>query len=314
MNKKYIINNLLEGQGLGNQLWCIFSTIGLSEKFEDTFPIIGNWKFFKGNEIFDFKNIELNLNKINSNKIINLKQKYDLFSAHDFSEFDFNRLKLLLNSSYSTEITGHLQFSKYLPKDIFKYFTFLFDSNVQDESCIIHVRGGDYLKTATWAGRYYYEPCLNEAKIPKSYNMNVISDDIRFAKKLFPKYKILKNVSSSSDKKRSLHHIGDGIVEDFKMIYRAKINIIPSSTFSFWPAYLSKIKFGKNKKVFAPRNWFSHRFPNLECSPSNYTEIPFKFIKPINKNLILLPLIKSKYRLPPRLYRIIYIFLSLNYK
>ena len=93
MQKKYIINNLLEGQGLGNQLWCIFTTIGLAEKFKDTIQIIVNWKFFKGNEIFDFKNIELNFNKIKSNKVINLKPKYDLFSAHDFSEFDFYQLK-----------------------------------------------------------------------------------------------------------------------------------------------------------------------------------------------------------------------------
>ncbi len=214
----------------------------------------------------------------------------------------------------SVEILGHLQFSKYIPKEIYKYFDLLFDSIKQDQSCVIHVRGGDYLKTGTWSGKYYYEPSLKKANIPKNYNLNIICDDKKFAKKLFPNYRILKNLQSVSDSQRASHHLGEGIVDDFKIIYKAKINIIPASTFSFWPAYLSKIRFGKDKKVYAPKNWFSHRFTNLGCSPADYSDIPFEFINPINRNFFILPTLKTKYRLPPRLYRIIYIILSLNYK
>jgi len=314
MNKKYIVNNLVEGQGLGNQLWCIFTTIGISEKFKDTLPLIGNWKLFKGNELLRFINVDVNSDIIKSEKKINLIPRFDLLTAHDFSKFDFSKLKIYLNNFNFVEILGHLQFSEYLPKNISKYFILLFDSFKQEKTCVIHVRGGDFLKTATWAGKSYYEPALKEAKIPENYPLNVICDDNNFAKKLFPKSIIAKNSRSVSDNKRSSHHLGEGIVDDFKMIYRAKINVIPSSTFSFWPAYLSKVKFGNEKDVYAPKNWFSHRFPNIGCSPADYSSLPFVFIKPIQKKFIVLPSIKTKYRLPPKLYRAIYIITSLNYK
>lgn len=48
MKQKYIVNNLVESQGLGNQLWCILKTKVLCEKFKNTFPlyVIGNLSNF----------------------------------------------------------------------------------------------------------------------------------------------------------------------------------------------------------------------------------------------------------------------------
>ena len=301
-----LVVNLHEGQGLGNQFWCIFVMLELCAR-HDLVPCIANYKNYKGINIIEFdETVVIERDELVVSTRLEPIPKFDLLSGLDYSEFDEKLFLEWVQLGQDIELKGTLQHYKFLPLSIpdaviFKFQVPLF----LNHGCGVHIRGGDYKKTLVWPNKSFYRSALEEINSANITDVFVITDDEFFSNKILPDVEILLHPKSIEDKKTSDFHGGQGIKQDFVKLFCQKYNVITASTFSFWPAYLSKLLFKEEKVVFAPHNWYSNRFVNsLEC-PSQAMSVPFKFIS--FKRSFILALFRNKfvsYQLPQKIRRL----------
>ncbi len=113
-------------------------------------------------------------------------------------------------------------------------------------TCSIHVRRGDYLKPGIHIARdlSYYQKGINIIGEVDKYL--IFSDDLEWCKKNFigDEFYFIENEKD--------------YVELF-LQSKCTHNIISSSTFSWWGAYLNT---GINKKIVAPKKWFKNDMKN----------------------------------------------------
>lgn len=115
--------------------------------------------------------------------------------------------------------------------------------NVATNTCSIHVRRGDYLKSPNHhpeQSMNYYMKAIKQ--MPKDTVFLIFSDDIAWCKQNFP---------DVPEKFRFVE--GNTDYEDLLMMSLCKNNIICNSTFSWWGAWLNN---NPDKKVVAPAIWF----------------------------------------------------------
>ena len=229
--------------GLGNQLFCIATTLALAEENQDTatFPQLNFPPYdFYGNTIFH------KLNKFPT-------QFNKTYVEESWTSTVFNKIKYQKNM----RIRGHFQSYKYfdhirkkllsffqLPDKITKQIDDKYAQLLQKSNDMVslHVRRGDYLKLD---GHYasltnkYYQDALD---LQDNNQIVVFSDDIEWCK---------KNITF--DNREILFVEKELDIVDLYLMSKIKNNILANSTFSWWGAYLNE---NEDKKVIAPKDWF----------------------------------------------------------
>ena len=182
-------------------------------------------KFSKNNYVekdaFEFDPTILECKDIN---LIGFFQNLDYFSAHK----EILRKELYPNKNYLDRA------QKYIERF----------SNVNKSVCI-HIRRTDYTVLQhkhDFLNAEYYTNILDNIEYDKVF---VISDDINLVQKEFDKF----------GNNQDLIFVKElDAVLDFCIMYLCGLNIIPNSTFSWWPAYLSDNGY---KKVYIIDKWIN---------------------------------------------------------
>ena len=118
-------------------------------------------------------------------------------------------------------------------------------------TCSIHVRRGDFTKKSNKTihgicDLKYYNKAIDQIKnINDETIFFIFSDDIHWCEKNLT---FRKGIFINSFEKRIPH-------EDIYLMSLCNDNIISNSTFGWWGAWLNE---NKNKKVIAPKRWFSN--------------------------------------------------------
>jgi hypothetical protein len=262
--KNNIIINFLKGQGLGNQLWVLFSGIQISRILNCNVRF-GNGKFFKG--FFLIKDHLIENKFITTKAIFKIDDQFETFSNLEITNYEniINSLKKLLLSS-DLELIGSLQNTNFLPARNEILNILKINQLIQANECIIHIRGGDYKNTIVKVSKIYL---LAATRFFKRYtsNFKVITDDKKYANKLLPDFEIKISSPDNFDKLTNEHHYNIGIKEDFISLVNSKYNILSASTFGFWACYIGSLFF--KKKIIAPAYWFANRVSDSWSSPTN---------------------------------------------
>ena len=121
-----------------------------------------------------------------------------------------------------------------------------------DKLCILNIRGGEYKrhKNLYFPKSYWTNAINNMKKFNPGLIYKIVTDDYKYAQKLFPDIEIIRGDISS----------------DFKILKKAKYLIISNSSFSYFPL---RMGFEPNC-VIAPFCWsrFSNKY-NRWSSPAN---------------------------------------------
>lgn len=265
-----IVTELYDGQGLGNQLWCYVVTRLIAENKGYGFGIKSIEKF-KGKEFLEL-NWGLNVDGgtgPEGGPPESLPTGIDYYYKEKLTRHPRNLLDIskrddvLLNIPNNTKIDGIMQSYDYVSKhreQIKNWIKIKDDRNIKKYSeeniCIIHIRGGDFLGSSAYLQSEYYQNAINHFK-SKNCDMvfYIVTDDIGYASKLCPAIEIIGgSVSGQNDAQKASHHIGGPIWMDWTIIHNAKNLIISASSFSWWPTWL-----GGCENVIAPMYWGDYK-------------------------------------------------------
>ncbi len=125
-------------------------------------------------------------------------------------------------------------------------------------SISIHVRRGDYL-VQTWGilpNKYYFDACAEVSDVPQKQYF-IFSDDIAWCKQIFKQ--------AYFENKLIFVALEDYL--SFELMRLCKHQIIASSTFSWWAAFLND---NKSKIVVAPAKWLGGSIPTSQIYPNDW--------------------------------------------
>ncbi|MBN1469628.1 MAG: hypothetical protein JW924_12955 [Fusobacteriaceae bacterium] len=245
----------LDGQGLGNQLFCYVTARSIALEKEYKFGSLSKNNF--ANNIHSqkgmyFMNIDLGedideklMKKYNeSQDRLFLKTCYhDMKYGCYISGFD----KKMLELEDNTLVYGNMQDEKYFIK--YKnqiklwlkvkpeYETYEYS---KDNLCIINMRGGEYVgvKELHLGKEYWINAIKNMKKINSKMEFMIVTEDVVNANKLLP------NIPA--------YHFD--MAKDYVVLKNAKYLIVSNSSFAFFPIFCSDTV----KKVIAPKYWARH--------------------------------------------------------
>lgn len=246
---KMDISSVLMG-GLGNYMFQIAAAYAYAKKYDMHVGFDCSESSGPHRHITDYQN--------NILKGVDLyyKRKYQPLQI---SENGFHYQEL---PHYKSDIFlyGYFQSEKYFKdcedeiKDLFMSYDVELSDDVKnlintENTCSIHVRRGDYLKSPnhhpTQSMNYYMKAIK---KMPKDSVFLIFSDDMEWCKQNFPdlpeKFKFIE---------------GNNDYEDLYIMSHCKNNIICNSTFSWWGAWLNR---NVDKIVVAPSVWFGPAYSN----------------------------------------------------
>ena len=151
------------------------------------------------------------------------------------------------NEKYFNNIRSEL-LKEFVPRNKIKIRKELKRALEDDESVAVHVRRGDYVKIKHDLSAAYYMKAIDYIKkVYKNPIFLIFSDDLQWVKQ------------NMDIKSRFIYVNENGKLQDFEELFimsRCKSNIISSSTFSWWAAWLNQ----NNKKiVVSPRNEWAMR-------------------------------------------------------
>jgi len=250
-----VITEFYEGQGLGNQLWVYVVCRSVAEQLNMPYKIVHPEKF-KGKSFLDidFGDQEKDINQ-NEFAIFNEEAFFDPELDYFSSDFDDR----ILGIKENTKINGLYQSEKYFFGDIGrlkKYLPvkpeFLESSQVDDNTCVIYIRGGEYKRYSNLIlpKSYWLNAMKNMEHLYGINNFVAVSDDDDYVRAMFPKMRILPG----------------GMEQDYVALMQAKYVILANSSWGFFPT-----KTGIEKVcVIAPVHWarFGNPF-NRWASPAN---------------------------------------------
>ena len=161
------------------------------------------------------------------------------------------------------KLIGHFQSEKYFIDykseilELFEidevtnsYLSEKYSEILNQDTCSIHVRRGDYLSLPNHHPSQpidYYE---NAVKIiGEDKHFLIFSDDIKWCEENFG---FIKNKTFITD---NLDY------QDLYLMSMCKNNVIANSTFRWWGAWLNK---NENKKVVAPTKWFGVTYSSFK--------------------------------------------------
>ena len=175
-------------------------------------------------------------------------------------EFKFKKLNFKAQENYILD--GYWQSEKYfldIKNEIVDSFVWPEIKNLDlKNSCSIHVRRGDYLKTQhvhPIQSIDYYNKALDIIQ-PKG-NIFIFSDDIKWCK-------------NNLNYKNSIFMENNSNIYDLHAMSLCADNIIANSSFSWWAAWLNQ---NENKKIICPKNWFADSTNDSDIKPSEWIQI-----------------------------------------
>ena len=249
-----IVTELYNGQGLGNQLWSYVITrvLALDKGFD--YGIMSTSKFKGGSFLnLDFgKKVlggagpeggpPIKLPKGIDHYFLEKNVWYDKYNC-DIRDFDTR----LLDIEDNTKIEGYFQSESLIlhrKKEIKSWLKVNFDCECFDYSddnvCILNIRGGEYkgARELLLPRKYWIDAINNMRKINSRLEFIIITDDVKYAKRLLPEYK-------------SCHF---NIGKDYSIVKNAMYLILSNSSFGFFPAWTNE----KVKHIIAPKYWARH--------------------------------------------------------
>lgn len=284
----------LEG-GLGNQLFQLAFAISKAEKLNLPFKLdLSSYnrqpkRVTQRSYALNFLNLENQIYSPSNYFLrqlhkLNLLKPYFLIFGKLFQEKSINFDQDALNNNSKIYYSGYWQSHLYFmdnPKLISKFFEFQSKPNkyieeirnniLSDLTVMIHIRRGDYV-SKTNANSFhgllnieYYQKAINYMleKNP-SYKFIVFSDEIEYCKKL----DIFSNLNIDfveNDQNRAEW-------QDLYLMSNCSNQIIANSTFSWWSACLSDLKYSnENRTIIAPKNWFNNiKYNQEDRCPSHW--------------------------------------------
>lgn len=252
--------------GLGNQITQLGAALLLSDRVKCKTIIIddsglSSYKEKHVNQLinyFDFTKLDINIvfkrllitkSRLPRLLVFNLPN-YPLISDKNFQTALKSKSKYFWMDDYfgSCLTQQDVNDEVKLLKPIF------IQKNTLKDGCVIHIRGGDYLKFGGGevASPAFYKKAIN--KMQKNYSIKkfyVVTNDKEYSNS------ILKNIDFS--------FIGGDMKEDFYLIGQFNFRILSSSSFASWASVL-----GVNSvdgAVISPKEWMpgikrSSRLPN----------------------------------------------------
>lgn len=274
-----IVNELHDGQGLGNQLWNYALLRIITKKRGNNFFIMGKSRF-KGKTFMDIDfGEEPTDGSLNTLGLYKERVEYLSGTDIDISRTDPQLLEIPLH----TKFEGNCQSAKYLEghrsdildwikiKSEYKKYT------TDENTCVIHLRCGDFKKIKdVFLPVEYYRNAMNYIR---SLNPNIrfccVTDEKDEAMRILSDVEIIGSaVIGGEDENKAAHHRGGPIGIDFAFLMNAKYAIIPNSSFSWWATYLNTRK----TVVVAPKYWARHNISNGYWSTSDIITEGFMYI------------------------------------
>lgn len=267
-----IVTELYNGQGLGNQLWCYVVTRVIAADNNYDFGIISPEKF-KGNNILnlDFGKQVVGGESPEGGPPTSLPDGINVYyrekhKEHPHFRCDISPLDLgLVNVCDNTKIEGVMQSVGYInhrKSDILKWLQIKDDNtHLSENTCIIHVRGGDFRGVSeTILPKSYFVNSMEKIKlVNKDVEFAIVTDDVQYARNILPDIKIIGSSNlGAEDSFKASHHLGGPIEHDYSIINKARYLILSNSSFSWWAAYTNTdLQF-----LIAPKYWAKHNISN----------------------------------------------------
>jgi hypothetical protein len=226
---------------LGNQMWQIASTIGISKSLDlhYGFP---KWAY---NNLDQFSHVLL-------------QSDYWAYRYVDYIEPEpyYNLPKL--DRSINWNLKGYFQSPKYFENNkelIAKIFDFGY--RIPTNSTSIHIRRGDYVSLShihiDLSKTNYYQKALE--LFPKDEYFEVYSDDLDYAEQFLSS--IIKK--SGRDFYRFMLMTTSNDYDALYNMSNCMNHIIANSSFSWWAAYLG---INPDRRVIAPSRWVTNENRN----------------------------------------------------
>lgn len=247
---------LLDGQGLGNQLFCLASVKSLAIDNGYIFGTANQNMFAKNihnsRGIF-FMDVDLGENITDVTVFDQYYEKEERIwinnSCHDITTgcYIAGEDPQLFHIRDNTLVYGNLQSEKYFARHINdlkswfqvkkEYETYEY---TQDDLCIMNVRGGEYVgaRELYLEKQYWIHAMEYMRKINDSMRFVIITDDIKSSKKMFPNIPVF--------------HFD--IAGDYVTVKNARYLIVSNSSFACFPVFTSETC----KVVVAPKYWARH--------------------------------------------------------
>ena len=274
-----IVTEIYPGSALGNQLWWMVVTRVLAEKNGYDWGVATPHHFRGRNFMpdYDFGKTVTGGHSPGFWHLGQLPASLHDGLVHYYQEsikpmpqcgnspimFDEN---LWNNLSDNTKIDGYFQCMGYI-KDRKDDIRGWLSHNVNvteysdDDICVIHFRGGEYLVTASWCPPEYYANARDRMlEINPNMKFVVVTDDPANANKFMPWAPV---VGATTVKEQDPIEQGTGFYQykggnigiDYSILNNAKNVIMSASTFSFWPVWTSPF----DNNVIAPKYWFDYK-------------------------------------------------------
>jgi hypothetical protein len=247
------ITVLLHG-GLGNMLFQIAAAYAYSLEYAYEFELYDNLYIPCHHPSFDSY-------KDNIFSNIKISSINDQFYKYNESSFCYDKIPKFENNLV---LYGYFQSEKYFLKykeQIHKIFDFdsdlieKYSNELKQKTCSIHVRRGDYLNLQHCylvQDLEYYKKAM--ALFDKHTLFFIFSNDIEWCKNIF--------TYENTGFENFIFIEGNKNQDDLLLMSKCQNNIIANSTFSWWGAWLNQ---NINKKIIAPKNWFSENYAKEIC-------------------------------------------------
>ncbi len=222
---------------MGNQLWQISATVGYARQYGMDWAI-PNWEYaqhFKGT--------------------FNQSQTLRAFPVWKERTFHYSKIPRHNN----IDIYGYFQSRKYFQhceNEIKKMFqpndaiqAILDKTPIEDNSCAIHIRRGDYVNLQDYHRLLPIEYYKNAVESVKADSYTILCEDADYVKEF------ISNLGLTNARHQ---HSGNDLLDWF-IARQHKNHIIANSSYSWWFSYLSD---KEGKRVFAPKKelWFGDAY------------------------------------------------------
>ena len=265
MSSSKVVTIKFDNIGLGNVIWIISSSIGISQKRNATCYLAEKLKSWQDLSGFCGPFPSLKPNNLPNEHYIH--EKFEgVFTEKMFTE-EYEHMHIrcgryLQSCKYFSHCDKQIR-DIFQPNDNFikEANTWLKNNGITDidDKICIHIRGGDMKKEPqTMPSNKWFEIAL--AKITKKAKVIIFSDDMAFVKSM-PFF--------SND--NFIFATNNSMMLDFTLMTLCNYFILSRGTFSWWATYLSKSR----KDVFYHNEFLNTELENNFCDyyPENWHEI-----------------------------------------
>lgn len=246
----------LQGQGLGNQLFCYVSARCIAQDLGAEFVTAGqnqlavNIHSKKGMYFMDME----------QGACVSDKEEFHIYQEKEERRYQRSCVHDMLHGCYTagadeavyqleedTLIYGNLQAQRYFihhKEEIRQWLRVReeYDSHeyTRDNLCIINIRGGEYTdnRALFLRRKYWLDAMKNMRSLRPDMEFMVVTDDVGAAERVLPEVKA--------------YHFE--LAKDYVTIKNARYLILSNSSFAFFPAFTSETV----RKIIAPKYWARH--------------------------------------------------------